>query len=198
MNILTGKNIETVNNKIAKTIGVLYRARNFLPSYLKNLYFALVHSYLNYANIAWGSTHKTKLKCLFIHQKHFSRIICYQPRTASSKKPMTDLKILNVYQLNLHQHLIFIYKSKNEILPHIFKNRFNTVLHKYPTKCCKKKYRLPILKTKLSRFSINYRAPFLWNSFNNLLASFLAKSVTSFKLKAKSIFLNLSDTTSYF
>ena len=193
------KHVETVNNKISKTIGVLYRARKFLNHFcLKNLYFSLVHSYLNYANIAWGSTHKSKLKCLHIHQKHFCRIICNQPKTTPSKKLMIDLKILNVYQLNLYQHLIFIYKSKNKILPSIFKDRFHSVLHKYPTKCCKKNYSLPFLKTKLSRFSINYRAPFLWNAFSNLLASFLARSFPSFTIKTKSILIKLTDETKYF
>ena len=45
--------IRTVENKIAKNIGLLYRAKQLLnTSSLKNIYFSYIHTYLNYANIA--------------------------------------------------------------------------------------------------------------------------------------------------
>ena len=37
---------------------------------LKSIYFACTHSYLNYANIAWESTYRSKLKTIHFHQKH--------------------------------------------------------------------------------------------------------------------------------
>ena len=54
--------IENVSTKVAKSIGILYKSRHILnKSLLKQLYFSFIHSYLNYANIAWASTHKSKL-----------------------------------------------------------------------------------------------------------------------------------------
>ena len=48
--------INVINSKVSKNIGLLYKARLFLNIYnLKQLYFSFVHSYLNYANIAWAS-----------------------------------------------------------------------------------------------------------------------------------------------
>ena len=45
--------VRTVENKIAKNIGLLYRVSQFLDEdSLKTVYFSYVHSYLNYANIA--------------------------------------------------------------------------------------------------------------------------------------------------
>ena len=61
---LSQKNhISVVENKVSKNIGILHKAKNiFSKGGLKTLYFSFVHSYLNYGNIAWGSTTRTKLK----------------------------------------------------------------------------------------------------------------------------------------
>ena len=54
--------IRAAENKIAKNIGILYRAKQLLnTSSLKSIYFSYILTYLNYANIAWASTQKTKL-----------------------------------------------------------------------------------------------------------------------------------------
>ena len=55
--------VRTVENKIAKNIGLFYRVSQFLnEDSLKTVYFLYIHSYLNYANIAWESAYATKLK----------------------------------------------------------------------------------------------------------------------------------------
>ena len=61
---LTWKNhISTIENKISKTIGILYKAKFLLnQTCLKHIYSAFIHSYLNYAHIAWASTSPNKLK----------------------------------------------------------------------------------------------------------------------------------------
>ena len=52
-NVNWQEHICTAENKIAKNIGLLYRAKYLLnESSLKCIYFASIHSYLNYANIA--------------------------------------------------------------------------------------------------------------------------------------------------
>ena len=54
--------INVIKNKISKNLGLLYKARHLINSYgLKQLYFSYVHCYPTYANIAWGSTHNSKL-----------------------------------------------------------------------------------------------------------------------------------------
>ena len=46
--------IKTVKSKLGKNIGLLNRASYFLNEHsLKTIYFSYIHSYLNYANIAW-------------------------------------------------------------------------------------------------------------------------------------------------
>ena len=52
-NIAWEKHIRTIESKLAKNIGLLYRAKPLLQvKSLKSTYFAYIHSYLDYANIA--------------------------------------------------------------------------------------------------------------------------------------------------
>ena len=46
----------------------------------KQLYFSFIYSYLNYANITWASTQKSKIKGLLRKQKHASRIIYFKDK----------------------------------------------------------------------------------------------------------------------
>ena len=55
--------INLTENKIAKNIGILYKARPYLDKKaLLCLYYSYIHSYLNYAHTAWCSTNRTYLK----------------------------------------------------------------------------------------------------------------------------------------
>ena len=68
--------IHAIEKKFAKNIGLLFRAKKLLDKEsLKTIYFSYIHSYLNYANIAWASTYFTKLKTIHYQQKHEVRII---------------------------------------------------------------------------------------------------------------------------
>ena len=81
-NITWKNHIYSVKKKLAKNIGLLYRAKYFFDeSSLKTVYFSYILSYLNYANIAWASsTYQTKLKTVHFHQKHAVRIVFNQEK----------------------------------------------------------------------------------------------------------------------
>ena len=85
-NIIWKKHICSVEKKLAKNIGLLYRAKYLLgESSLKTVHFSYIHSYLNYANIAWPSTYQTKLKTDYYHQKHTVRIVFNQEKLTHSR-----------------------------------------------------------------------------------------------------------------
>ena len=103
------KHIKTIENKIAKNIGILYQAKPFLDiNSLKKLYFAFVNSYLNYCNIVWASTYKTNLKKIYCKQKHACRIIFGEGRYTSVRHRLKEIGALDVYQLNIYQTLSFM------------------------------------------------------------------------------------------
>ena len=83
-------------------MGLLYQGKHYLDdNCLKQIYFAYIHTYLNYANIAWASTYKNKLKKVQSKQKHALRIIFNQSKTSPSEPLFLSLKVLNVYQSNI-------------------------------------------------------------------------------------------------
>ena len=78
--------INTVETKIAKNIGLLYKARQYLnKEYLKKLCFLYIHNCSSYANIVWPSAHKAKLKRLLSQQKQTYQIIFHELRNANSQ-----------------------------------------------------------------------------------------------------------------
>ena len=80
-NLTRKDHIHTVENKIAKNIGLSYQGKHDLDeNCFKQIYFAYIHAYLNHANIAGASTHKVQNK-----QKHALRIIFNQFKTSPSE-----------------------------------------------------------------------------------------------------------------
>ena len=56
-NLNWNEHIKYIENKIAKNLGLLYRTRPFLErNTLLALYYSYIQTYINYTNIAWGST----------------------------------------------------------------------------------------------------------------------------------------------
>ena len=54
------EHIRYTENKIAKNIGLLYRAKPSLGKHsLLTLYYSYIHTYSNYANLSWASTNRT-------------------------------------------------------------------------------------------------------------------------------------------
>ena len=101
-NIYWEEHIRTDETKLAKNIGLLYSAKPLLKEKsLKSIYFVYIHSYLNYANIAWASVYRTKLKTIHIHQKHAVRIVFNEDKLPKSRPLLRSLNALNVYQINL-------------------------------------------------------------------------------------------------
>ena len=157
--------IKTVENKISKNLGILFRAKEFLDvQCLKQLYFSFVHSYLTYCNIAWGSTNSTKLRKLYNKQKHACRIIFGDDKYTSVTHRFQEIRALNIFQINIHQVLTFMFRIKYGNSPAIFNSQFKTINHKYSTRYSKLNYQIPNVALKSTRFSIKFRGPHLWNS----------------------------------
>ena len=73
-----------------------------------NLYYSLIHFYINYGNIAWVSTAKTNLKNLYSQQKPAVRTAFNWNTHTSSNALFTELNALNIstqYFLELDFHI---------------------------------------------------------------------------------------------
>ena len=64
-NLSWKQQINDVSTKISKDFGILYKSRGIVKQpLLKQLYFSFIHCHLNYGNIAWGNSCKSKLEGL--------------------------------------------------------------------------------------------------------------------------------------
>ena len=109
-NISWKHHINIVNTKDRKSIRIVYGTRFILSKFLlKQLYFSFINCYLNYANIAWTSTNKSKLQDLYRHHKHAARIKKFKEKFSSAKPLLEQINGMTVYEMNIFQTLCFIY-----------------------------------------------------------------------------------------
>ena len=101
-NIPWKHHISFVSTKVCKSIGILYRTHYILSTFFrKQLYFSFINCYLNYANIAWTSTNKCKLKALYRHQKHAARMTNFKDKFTSAKPLLEQINAMTVHEMNI-------------------------------------------------------------------------------------------------
>ena len=63
--------LQHINNKITKNIGILFKLRHYVPiSTLKQLYYTLIYPYLMYGLMSWGTIYQTKLNKIKVSQNN--------------------------------------------------------------------------------------------------------------------------------
>ena len=134
---------------------------------LLKLYFSYIHSYLNYANIAKTSTCATKLKRVYLKQKHAVCIVFNKDKITRSKPFFENLNALNVYEINIYQHLKFMYKFINNQIPSIFSDFIKRADHKYPKNFSQSSFYLKRYSLNSTKYSISTCGPKLWNDVVN-------------------------------
>ena len=150
------KHVQFIENKVSKNVGVLYKTSKLINSKcLRSIYFFFIHSYINYANIAWASTNKTKT------------IIFNQDRLPHAPPLLKTLNALNVYQINLLQVLLFMHKIKTNLSLRIFLHQFQTINHKYATRYSRNNFKEPKRETNYAKYCIHVRGPVTGNRFLN-------------------------------
>ena len=201
-NLSWKKHLKLTENKVAKNrrdislcknIGLIYKAKPYLnKDSLLALYFSYVHSYINYANLVWGSANSTYLRKINSEQKHALRLIHNKNRFYHSKELFESCEILNIYKLNLLNNAVFMYKIKNRTAPSSFLEKFEQPAHSYPAHFSSGNYRKPQIILPKCRFRISIRVPAIWN---NLVGStekeIQLSSLFKTTIKRKLLFLKM-------
>ena len=184
--------------KLQKILASYNQGKHYLDdNCLKQIYFAYIHAYLNYANIAWASTHKTKLKKVQSKQKHALRIIFNQSKTSPSKPLFLSFNVLNIYQINIFQSVQFMHKIKNKNVLHIFLKLFDVSCHAYLTNFSLINLSVPRTFLKTTRFAISAGSLLFWK---NCLSQ-EEKEIDNFlllKKRAKEKIMELSTAANFF
>ena len=105
-------------------------------------------------NIAWASTNKTYLKRILGKQKQAATLMSADDISIPSRLLMKELNILDVYQIDILQHFLFIFAVKNSITPRVFNQVFSLIDHLYPTN---NSFKVCDFNLKLTRFAIGFR-----------------------------------------
>ena len=82
-NLSRKEHLKYTENKIAKSIRFLHKAKPFLD---KDSLFSLYFSHINFVNLAWASTHKTNLNKIHSKQKHALRIVHNKDKYYNTKE----------------------------------------------------------------------------------------------------------------
>ena len=69
---------------------------------------------------------------IFTYQKEAARVTFFSDRLVHAKPLMLNMNALNVYQINIYQNLILLYKAHTGPAPSIFFNRFTKIKNDYP------------------------------------------------------------------
>lgn len=179
-NLTWTKHISEVTTKVSKNIGVISKARKYLDSdALRSLYFAFIYPYISYGNIAWGSTYKSRLTKIHRLQKRIVRIMSHAERTSNSRPLMVHHGVLNVYEINVLQTMVFLYKHQHHLLPEVFTPYFQRVQHRYNSRLMKYGYREKLFFGK-RKHSIVCRGPYIWNRLNCAIAK-VSPTLINFK-----------------
>lgn len=133
-NLTWTTHIKTVQTKMSRYIGIMYKLKNILPLKSKiQIYHSFVQSHINYCSLVWGFSAKSNIEKLFRAQKKGMRAIVpgyinYRYREGitpgHTKQYFNKFKILTVQGLITMNALLFLHKVRNFplILPISVKN----------------------------------------------------------------------------
>ena len=104
--------IQHVNNKLAKNVGIINKLRNYLDFHmLKQLYYTLIYPYLNYGLASWGTAYKNRLNKICTKQNRCIRSMFFahgREHVDSYYNLLGILKFENIYRLKVS---LFIYST---------------------------------------------------------------------------------------
>ena len=116
--------LQHINNKITKNIGILFKLRHYVPiSTLKQLYYTLIYPYLTYGLMSWGTAYQTKLNKIKVSQNNCIRCIFFANKRESPTPYFTLLEILkleNIFKLKIGALVHKIQYQKKDTPPALY------------------------------------------------------------------------------
>ena len=80
---------------------------------------------------------------------------------------MEEMKVLNIYKLNIYQVLTFNSKIKRDSGPAAFRNNFREISHRYPTGLGQSNFVESNILSNQTKFAVSSRGRRLWNRILN-------------------------------
>ena len=176
--------------KISRGLGALGRVRNILPqNALLMLYNSMIHPYLIYCNIVWGTASTSTLQRFVVLQNRAVRLITRSKFRSSCNPLFVRLKMLKLLDISKFQIALFVFKIKHHLLP-LSCLRYITVMNtqrSYMTRLSSY-FNMVGHRTVLRENSISVQGPRLWNSLPKSLQE--VHSIAIFKRELVNSFTN--------
>ena len=129
--LLFKQHIKMLESKLTRSVGTIFKLKSFLPKYkLSKIYYAFIHSYLNYGLIIWGATPVSNLSKLCRIQSKALRVILRTGWREHAPRLYATQKILQLSKLITYSVAKFMHKFTNKKLPATF-NHFFPPLQKF-------------------------------------------------------------------
>ena len=111
--------IDYIYGKISRTVGCLAKLRHSVDiETMREVYHALIHSYVRYGIIAWGNSSDSGIQPLSSLLNKAIRIMTFAPFGPLDLKPIyKELEILNLQQTFCFEKGKFMYKKRKESSP---------------------------------------------------------------------------------
>ena len=185
--------IKSVENKVARSVGILSKLKHFLPSNSPlKLYYAFIYPSLLYGLSIWGCTHKSYLSKLQALQNKAVKIIVGGKYMDHATPFYSRLKILKIPKHEVAKLVFYHYHHR---LPPLLSNLYIKT-NQVSQKCTRSSSTannptlyIPLYKTTRLQKSIRYQSVKIWNK---ILTSIKTKqSFKSFKVSYKNYLLNM-------
>ena len=148
----------------------------------------MILPYLNYGNLIWSSTYVSTLQKLITSQKRAVRIVNKSFYNAHTKPIFKYLKVLPLYDINVFQTLVFMYRHSCDLLPDVFNDCFQYSCNVYGLRGrTTAHYVQPFARTNIRTFSLIIQGPKHWNALPNYLRE--APTLSMFKKSVKNYLL---------
>ena len=187
--------IKYVASKASRVIGVIFKIKHLIPfkTWL-SLYYSLIHSFLFYGLLVWGSPYKTYIDILYKIQKKAIKIISGANLFNSATKHFKNLGILKLQGLYKVEVGYFIKRYKRYFsnnLPIEITNFFTPTqsFSSRTTRLASQKLSLsiPRFKTAKLQHTLKYVGAKIWNAIpdkiKNLPISGFKKQYKQYLLK---------------
>ena len=184
--------IQHVNNKLAKNVGIINKLRHYLDFHmLKQLYYTLIYPYLNYGLASWGAAYKTRLNKICTKQNKCIRSMFFAHDREHVNPYYNLLEILkfeNIYRLKVS---LFTHKFKNDKsnTPAVLLNILtpSSEIHPYNTRyAANQNFFKPSARTNYGVSTFKFSAVKIWESVPSELKCF---PYLLFKKQCKKILL---------
>ncbi len=184
------EHIKHIKVKMARGTYAINSLKFIIPiKLLKVIYHSIIHSYLTYGILLWGSATQTKLKPLETAQKRAIRSIGklkYNDPSLPMFKQLEIIKLTEIYKTQLNS---LMYDQNNNTLPKSLNSIFtrNSQVHSHNTRRIDGPH-VVARRLKIVSDSFICRGPEYWNTLPDYIKECRTKK--SFKTKMKKWFIS--------